>query len=224
MKKLTFNPNVFEFDLTNPQFITIVIENKEYYWKFNKYLYDVFPDHIKYCSFFNNGDEVKIEDISAYISNVLNLNLNTKQNLNALYKILKKSYFEELSSTVEQIQEQLTKVCSEIKMDFDAELIMDSAIRIDDIFKIGGLQFAEPSGSLLEDLSKFIMVSKELRGVSIIFINHLHDYLDNSKIAEFIKEIQYSGISLINLETSRPESIVKNENIAIIDKDLCSFY
>ena len=222
MKKLTINPNIFEFDLTNPQFITIVVENKEFYWKFSKYLYDIFPDHIKYCSFFVNGEEKKIEDVATYIPNLLNLSLNTKQNLNALYKILKKSYFEELSKVVEEIQAKLIEACGEIKLDFDAELIVDSAIRIEDIFKIGGIQFPEPTGHLLEDLVKFVKACKELKGTHIIFVNHLHDYLENSKLSEFIKEIQYHGISLINLETSRPDFEIEGEKTSIIDKDLCS--
>ena len=222
MKKLIFNPNTFELDITDPQFLTIVIENKKFYWDFNKYLYGEFPDHVKYCSLFVNGSEVKIEDVSTYIYNVLDLNLNTKQNLNALYKILKKSYFTELTSTVEKIQEQLETVCKEIKLDFDAELTMESSIRIDDVFKIGGLQFVESENGLLENISRFILVGKELRSANIVFINHLHDYLEDEEIANLIKEIQYKGITLINLETNKPVSHLENEKIAIIDSDLCS--
>ena len=222
MKKLIFNPNTFELDITDPQFLTIVIENKKFYWNFNKYLYDCFPDHVKYCSLFVNGSEVKIEDVSTYIYNVLDLNLNTKQNLNALYKILKKSYFTELTSTVEKIQEQLETVCKEIKLDFDAELTMESSIRIDDVFKIGGLQFVESENGLLENISRFILAGKELRSANIVFINHLHDYLEDEEIANLIKEIQYKGITLINLETNKPVSPLENEKIVIIDSDLCS--
>lgn len=222
MKTLSINPNVFQIDITDPKFITLVIENKSFYWKFSKYLYDTFPEHLGYCSLFKNGEEQKIEDVSAYIYNPLDLNLNTKQNLNALYKILKKSYFSELSASVQQIQDLLTQVCKEIRLDFDAELTMESSIRIDDIFKIGGLQFSESDSSLLERFVRYISIIKELQNVSIIFINHLHDYFENVEIEQLLKETEYRGITLVNIETFIPQNKLENETFYIIDKDLCS--
>lgn len=222
MKTLSINPNVFQIDITDPKFITLIIENKSFYWKFSKYLYDTFPEHLGYCSLFKNGEEQKIEDVSAYIYNPLDLNLNTKQNLNALYKILKKSYFSELSASVQQIQDLLTQVCKEIRLDFDAELTMESSIRIDDIFKIGGLQFSETDSSLLERFVRYISIIKELQNVSIIFINHLHDYFENTEIEQLLKEVEYRGITLVNIETFVPQNNLENETLCIIDKDLCS--
>ena len=222
MKTLSINPNVFQIDITDPKFITLVIENKSFYWKFSKYLYDTFPEHLSLCSLIKNGEQQKIEDVSAYIFNPLELSLNTKQNLNALYKILKKSYFSELSASVEQIQELLAQVCKEIRLDFDAELTMDSSIRIDDIFKIGGLQFLETDSSLLERFVRYISIVKELQNVSIIFINHLHDYFENAEIEQLLKEMEYRGITLVNIETFVPQNKLENETICIIDKDLCS--
>lgn len=222
MKILSINPNVFQIDITDPKFITLVIENKSFYWKFSKYLYDTFPEHLSFCSLIKNGEQQKIEDVSAYIYNPLDLNLNTKQNLNALYKILKKSYFSELSASVQQIQDLLTQVCKEIRLDFDAELTMESSIRIDDIFKIGGLQFSEIDSSLLEKFVRYISIIKELRNVSIIFINHLHDYFENTEIEQLLKELGYRGITLVNIETFVPQNKIENETLCIIDKDLCS--
>lgn len=222
MKTLSINPNVFQIDITDPKFITLVIENKSFYWTFSKYLYDTFPEHLGYCSLFKNGEEQKIEDVSAYIYNPLDLNLNTKQNLNALYKILKKSYFSELSASVQQIQDLLTQVCKEIRLDFDAELTMETSIRIDDIFKIGGLQFLETDSTLLERFVRYISIAKELQNLSIIFINHLHDYFENAEIEQLLKEMEYRGIALVNIETFVPPNKLENETLCIIDKDLCS--
>ncbi|GEM_PF-4414969 len=222
MKTLSINPNVFQIDITDPKFITLVIENKPFYWKFSKYLYDTFPEHLSYCTLIKNGEPQKIEDVSAYIYNPLDLNLNTKQNLNALYKILKKSYFSELSASVQQIQDLLTQVCKEIRLDFEAELTMESSIRIDDIFKIGGLQFSETDSSLLEKFVRYISIVKELQNVSIIFINHLHDYFENVEIEQFLKEMEYRGITLVNIETFVPQNKLENETLCVIDKDLCS--
>lgn len=222
MKTLSINPGVFQLDITDPKFITLIIESKPFYWRFSKYLYDTFPDHLNYCSLLKNGEQQKIEDFSTYIYNPLDLSLNTKQNLNSLYKILKKSYFSELTASVQQIQESLTQVCKEIRLDFDAELTMESSIRIDDVFKIGGLQFSESDSSLLERFVRYISVIKELQNISIIFINHLHDFFENSEIEKLLKETEYRGITIVNIETNLPRKKLENEIVSIIDRDLCS--
>ncbi len=222
MKTLSINPNVFKIEITDPKFVTLVIENKSFYWRFSKYLYDAFPERLSYCSLFKNGEEQKIEDASVYIYNPLDLNLNTKQNLNALYKILKKSYFSELSASVQQIQNLLTQVCKEIRLDFDAELTMESSMRIDDVFKIGGLQFSESDSTLLERFVRYISIIKELQNVSIVFVNHLHDYFEDFEIEQLLKETLYRGITLVNIETFVPQNKLNNEIFCIIDKDLCS--
>ncbi len=223
MKTLSINPNLFSIEITDPKFVTLVIENKPFYYEFSRYLYDDFPDHLNCCSLMLNGNEVKLDEASLYISNILDLNLNSKQNLNALYKILKKTYFQELSTGVEEIQSLLTKICKEIRLDFDAELTMDSSIKIDDVFKIGGLQFLQTEeDGLLEQLSRFVCVAKELRNVSLVFVNHLHDYLEDKDMESFVKEIQYKGITLVNLETIKPLNKIESEEILIIDDDFCT--
>lgn len=99
---------------------------------------------------------------------------------------------------------------------------MESSIRIDDIFKIGGLQFLETDSSLLERFVRYISIVKELQNVSIIFINHLHDYFENAEIEQLLKEMEYRGITLVNIEIFVPQNKLENETICIIDKDLCS--
>lgn len=222
MKTICFHPNVGEMDITNPKMITLIIENKKAYWSFCRYLYDGFPEHLGYCSVDSDEETIEIETYSLYIHNILDLNLNTKANLNALYKLLKKSYFQELSESIEQIQKDLDKICQEIKLDFDADLVMDGSLRVDDVFKLGGLQFSENDSSLLEQLTRYVAVSNELRKTGLVFINHIRDYFSEDELSSFLKELFYRGITLINIETNDSGVIGLEEQKVILDSDLCS--
>ena len=222
MKTVCFHPNVGKIDITDPKMITLVIENKKAYWSFCRYLYDGFPEHLGYCSIDSDEETIEIETYTLYVNNILDLNLNTKANLNALYKLLKKSYFEELSASIEQIQNDLDKICKEIKLDFDAELVMDGSLRVDDVFKLGGLQFSENDSSLLEQLTRYVAVSNELRKTELVFINHIRDYLSEDELSSFLKELFYRGITLINIETTEPSFLRDGERKLILDSDLCS--
>ena len=222
MKTVCFHPNVGKVDITDSKMITLVIENKKAYWSFCRYLYDGFPEHLGYCSIDSDEETIEIETYALYVNNILDLNLNTKANLNALYKLLKKSYFEELSASIEQIQNDLDKICKEIKLDFDAELVMDGSLRVDDVFKLGGLQFSENDSSLLEQLTRYVAVSNELRKTELVFINHIRDYLSEDELSSFLKELFYRGITLINIETIEPSFLREGERKLILDADLCS--
>ena len=222
MRTVCFHPNVGKVDITDPKMITLVIENKKAYWSFCRYLYDGFPEHLGYCSIDSDEETIEIETYALYVNNILDLNLNTKANLNALYKLLKKSYFEELSASIEQIQNDLDKICKEIKLDFDAELVMDGSLRVDDVFKLGGLQFSENDSSLLEQLTRYVAVSNELRKTELVFINHIRDYLSEDELSSFLKELFYRGITLINIETTELSFLRDGERKLILDSDLCS--
>lgn len=222
MKTICFHPNVGKVDITNPKMITLIIENKKAYWSFCRYLYDGFPEHLGYCSVDSDEETIEIETYSLYINNILDLNLNTKANLNALYKLLKKSYFQELSESIEQIQKDLDKICQEIKLDFDANLVMDGSLRVDDVFKLGGLQFSENDSSFLEQLTRYVAVSNELRKTGLVFVNHIRDYFSEDELSSFLKELFYRGITLINIETNDSGVIGSEEQKVILDSDLCS--
>jgi CRISPR type II-A-associated protein Csn2 len=222
MKRLHLNPNLAEIDITDPSFATFVIENKKFFWRLGQYMYLGFPEHQGYLSVDVDGSFQDLDKMSLYVYNPSDLNLNTKQNLNALYKILKKTYSEQLLATVDEIEEQLTAICEEIKLDFDAELTMDESVRIDDIFKIGNLRFADDDLDFLGKLTKLVIATYELRGSTLVFINHLHDYLETAEIETFMKDLAYRGISIVNIETSEPQNRCENEQISIVDSDLCA--
>ena len=220
MKKLYFNPQIASVDITDPTFITLLIENKAFYWEFTNYLYNGFPDHLAYCSI-ETGKKDAIEDYSAFISTPWDMDLNTKPNINALYKILKKTYANELNASVEQIQKIMETIAKEIKLDFDAELHVDGTIRIDDIFKLGNIQFQDEEQTFLGKLTRYVAVSKELRGIGLVFINHLRDFMDDENIRQFLQEAFYRGISVVDIEASETKPLLEDEKKIIVDSDFC---
>lgn len=222
MKTLFINPGIAEIDVSSPVFINLIIENPSLYYAFNRYLFDGFPDHLSYIGLQKDGKPLKIEDYAEYIDSFYSINLNSKSNLNALYKLLKKTYFDQLSDGVEELQKQLDKICSEIALDFDVELVTDGNLRIEDVFKMGNIQFSQnDDNSLLDTLVTYLKLVNELRGCDLIFTNHLYDYLEQENIEKLFSEASYRGISIINLERVEPAEVNKMKTV-IVDSDLCS--
>lgn len=225
MKKLFFNPNIGEFDITDPKTIFLIIENPKSFWKFGQYLYDKLPDHIGYCSLLIDGKEKAIDEVSLFMANPYDLDINSKSNLNALYKMLKKEYFNDLSEGIDEISKKIEKICESIRLDFDAEIEMSGQLKIDDLFKVGNLRFVDDCETILEKLTKFISISNELQGIDVVFINQLSSFLNVEELKSFLKELHYRGITLVNVESNQI-LLEKHKDIEaeklIIDSDLCS--
>ena len=99
---------------------------------------------------------------------------------------------------------------------------MEDSIKVDDVFKMGNLKFLEEDDTLLKRLLKYILVSYELRNIQFVFINRLHDLLDEDEIAQLCSEVGYYGISIVTIESQKPEKPLDFERQFIVDKDLCS--
>lgn len=222
MKTLSFHPRLGKFDVTTPVLICMCIEERKTFWRFNQYCYDAFPDHLAYCSYEDDQKEDKgISDVSLYIENPFHLDLNTKQNLNALYKLLKKEYFDEIRASVDEIEKILIRICGEIRLDFEAELTMEDSIKVDDVFKLGNLRFSEEDDTMLKRLLKFVLINYELRGIALVFINRLHDWLDEDEIAQLCSDAGYRGISIVTIESHEPKKYLDSEQKIVVDSDLC---
>ncbi len=85
--KLNLSDTAMEFKPYN--FYNITIENIEYYRKFLSWMYfDYIPENL--ATIYINNDNINADDKCYSIINLLDLDLNTKKNMNALNKIIKK--------------------------------------------------------------------------------------------------------------------------------------
>ena len=86
---LKFNFLDTSFKVENFSFNTIVIENKYILRKLKYFLSNEFESTDPPFVVYKGIDLKKADSCCFYISNLFDLNLNTKKNTNSLYKILK---------------------------------------------------------------------------------------------------------------------------------------
>lgn len=211
-----------EVELDTSKFYSIIIENKAFNYEICKYLYNDFCSNVEYFKIFKDDKKLDISNESIFIYNLFSLDLNTKRNINALYKLLKKSCSDSLQSDIKNIKNSILEVVKRISLDFDIELDVNNDIKEDDFFKIVDLRFGDEDFSYLLKLKKYIDTAYELMGVKVFFINHIHDYFENNEINTLIRELSYKQISIFNIEQSNLIGKAENEEFIIVDHDLCS--
>lgn len=208
---------------TNKMF-NIICENKNKYIEIMTTLENEFINTKRGFKIYNDGVLEKEETSFLYISNSFSLSLNSKKNLNALYKILKNRYYLEFKNDFIQINNKLEEIIKEISIDFDINLNANSEVKLDDLFKIASIEFSEDYTSYFEKLIKFIKISNELEKIDVVFIKNVHSYLNDDEIIRLINEFKYLNIMIINIEFAQYFIINDFEVNYIIDKDLCEIY
>lgn len=209
-----------KINIVNGNLYTLIIENRnvliELYECLNN---EFFPKNVILP--FKDNELLNVEDTCFYINNLFDLNLNTKKNINALYKKLKGYYYSSLIVEFNEIKEKCEKIVESISLDFDIELEVGSFIKIEDLFKFMNITFKEDYENFKEKFIKYLRILNELNGYKVFFINSFHAFFSNEDIETIIKEVGYYDISLIDIENIQYFEKLDSEILKIIDKDYC---
>lgn len=221
MTKLSFYIGEKAFSLDDLSILTLVCENKGLLFDYCDYLFNEFIGKERYWKLEIDNQVEELFDKGDFIPNYFQLDLNSKRNVNALYKILKKLYYEKLSDSIKDLKEKALSIVKEIALDFDIELSVSNEIKEDDLFKIMNLQFSDEGLSYKEKLIKYIFITNELRGVNIFFVVDFHRYFSDGEANEILKELSYRKIKLVNLEHDQSFAKYDDEFLLLVDQDLC---
>lgn len=223
MTKLTFFSGEKSFLLDELPILSFVCESKSLLLDYCDYLFNEFIGKERYWKLEIDGEVEELFEKGDFIQNYFQLDLNSKRNINALYKILKKLYYEKLSDSMEELKEKALSIVKEIALDFDIELSVNNDIKEDDLFKIMNLQFSDDGLSYKEKLIKYIFITNELRGVNIFFVTNFHRHFLDDEANEILKELSYRKIRLVNLEYDQNFAKYDGESLLLVDQDLCVF-
>jgi len=196
------------------------IENKAFRYRvLRKFINDDIGDLI---SVFDDNDEVPLDKNVHFIPNLFDLNLNSRQNANALLKILRKAYSIEMSDNVDNLKKLMEEAMEKIALDFDLELEYQIDLTLDDLFKIGNIRLKENDEGFSDAFLGYVSAIQELRGISVFVFFGLHELLGETEMQDLLHSLDYKRISTIDIENCVPDVLAKSENVVVLDKDMCS--
>ena len=137
-------PILYDFD----KLTTIVCMNKDIYIDIVKSFFNGNFDSKKVLDVFNNGVQVTNNEY-IFIPNVLSLDINSKKNINALYKLLKSKYAITFNNELHKIKEIIEQITNEIGVDFEINVTAAKTIDVEDVLKISSLMFEENYDNVL---------------------------------------------------------------------------
>lgn len=219
MKKLAINALNICDDISNIDSYLLVIKNK-------KILYKILSNSdLQYENSYiqildENYKELKLSDYVDFISSIINLDSNSKKNLNVLIRRIKKEEIEILRSTSEKINEILEECAKQIKINSPINISYDIEVDEDDIIKLLSISLQDDSPDLIERINNYINISFELRGIKIFIFYNLLAFLEENELDSLIRTNKYNGIKIIDIENVEFKTSIF-DNIKILDEDIC---
>lgn len=219
MKKLAINALNICDDISNIDSYLLVIKNK-------KILYKILSNSdLQYENSYiqildENYKELKLSDYVDFISSIINLDSNSKKNLNVLIRRIKKEEIEILRSTSEKINEILEECAKQIKVNSPINISYDIEVDEDDIIKLLSISLQDDSPDLIERINNYINISFELRGIKIFIFYNLLAFLEENELNSLIRTNKYNGIKIIDIENVEFKTSIF-DHIKILDEDIC---
>lgn len=219
MKKLAINALNICDDIPNIDSYLLVIKNKKILYKILSNSDLQYED--SYIQILDeNYKELKLSDYVDFISSIINLDSNSKKNLNVLIRRIKKEEIEILRSTSEKINEILEECAKQIKINSPINISYDIEVDEDDIIKLLSLSLQDDSPDLIDRINNYINISFELRGIKIFVFYNLLAFLEENELDSLIRTNKYNGIKIIDIENVEFKTSIF-DHIKILDEDIC---
>ena len=211
----------FKIDFENKSIFSLIIENKKLYRKIIEDLINnTSIDDGNIILSKNNKLIVPEKEIFVF-SDYFNFDVN-KFVLNKYYKELKNlsenDFFDETVEIKEVLRNYVTKL---VENEYSIKLEED--LDISQILKAFGVKF-QRNEDLLLNLFEWIKILNELLGYEIFFFINLENFLSNDELVEFSKFILYNKYRVVFLENFNRNKLFDNDNLIIIDSDLCEIF
>lgn len=209
------------FELKSEVINTLLIENRELFISFIKQLYIemsteegkiILQDELKELSF-NKYAELIIDPFA--------IDPNNAKNLKKLYeRIIKNSSNEEIYEKRLVFENILKDYLEEIVFLSDYELIYDN-IDYQNIFKAVNLHIDTETKNLASMIIDYMRTSSDLSGTKLFIFVNLDNFLTDEDLIELQNFISYNNIIVFCLQNQLNRKLIENENLRIIDEDLC---
>lgn len=202
---------------------TLVFENKKYYRENIKELISQHKGNEGNYIFSNDNKEIAFEKSIYIITDIFNIDINSKKILTKIYNSLLKQIIDD---TVEynELTTHIRVYFEKLIFNSSFEVEQGEEIDINSLLKLGDFRIHVEEDDILEKFIKFLKVLVQLCGIKNIFVVGLHNVFTDEEIKEIYKEVCVNKISIINIEYQQFSNISdKNyiEKVYIFDKDNC---
>lgn len=211
----------FKLNFEEKNIFSLIVENKKSYRKIIKDLVNNSNIEDGNIILSKNNKLVMPEKEIFVFLDYFNFDIN-KFVLNKYYKELKNLSENEFLNETLEIKEILKDYINKL-IENNYSLKFEDDLDISQILKAFSMKF-ERSEDLLLNLFEWLKILNEILGYEIFFFINLESFLSENELLEFSKFIVYNKYKVVFLENFYRNKLFDNDNLIIIDNDLCEIF
>ena len=171
-----------------------------------------------------NNERVSIGKNVFVLTDIFNIDFNSKKILNKLYSTLieniKNRQDDELENITLKLRNYLIEEINELPFEFSIK----SELELNDLLKAFELKIDTMCYTTIVEKIEFITdIISTLKIATILVIPNLKIYLDENELLEIYKYSIYNNVQLLVIENSNSEELLKYEIKNIIDEEFDEF-
>ena len=211
----------FKIDFEEKDIFSLIVENKRTYRKIIEDL--VNNSNIEDGNIiFSKNNKLIIPEKEIFIfSDYFSFDIN-KFVLNKYYKELKNLSENEFLNETLEIKEILKDYINKL-IENNYSLKFEDDLDVSQILKAFSIKF-ERSEDLLLNLFEWLKILNKILGYEIFFFINIENFLSEDELLEFSKFIVYNKYKVVFLENFYRNKLSDNDNLIVIDNDLCEIF
>ena len=208
-------------ELKEDKVLTIVIENQHIFYSMITDIQSQLEGNSGKFILSENFQPLDMRKNTELLTQFVPFTVNQKELISKLHAMLKKeavsvSMYQCTQELLGNISAYLYKLTEEQEMELTITVPED----ISGILKAFEVRFDDNDLSLSEKILEYIITSSELKGKSLFITVNIRSYLTDKQTEQLFQSLLLKKIHLICIESAEHERL-KNEEVIIIDKDMC---
>ncbi len=213
-----------DIELKENEISAIEIENKRYFYRIVKDLYDIYDNELSEDIYLidDNNKEINISNKIKIFIDYFNFKLDSKKYTNDITKYINKVLSEETKETLLNQYKKIINLYKKELNNIDLPLVLDTDLDIENITKLIKVSI-DTNKELINNLFTLIDLENIFQTKNILVFINLKQYLSKEEIEELYKYSIYNRITLLLIDSQSYGTTLTNERKLIIDENLDEF-
>lgn len=222
--KLVINYIDNEIDISNDIIPSLEIENKNYFYRVvNDLNLLSIGDLVENINFYdNNNQEINLSNNINVIIDYFNIDFNTKNIINKLYKSIKENVDIEDISRLNTNYNKIKKIIFKILNEYDFKLTLNDEFDIESLLKLLKISI-DRRESVIDNLFLLIDIENKFKLNKLVVFVNLKQFLSKEELTELFKYSLYNNVKILLIDSQSYGTNLNNEKKIVIDGNLDEF-